>query len=46
MNELNSLVLLVKDAVDELSDWSVNNDDEYNEEIDQLYKIIAKLEDK
>lgn len=42
-NDLRSILEIVKDSVDDLSKWSVYNDDKYNEEVHQLNEIIKNI---
>jgi hypothetical protein len=47
MNKLaQDLIQLLKDDIHEISMYSVNSDDIFNEEVDELNKIVEKMKEK
>lgn len=37
---------LIEDWVEELNTWSERNDDLFTEEVDDLYRILGRIEEK
>lgn len=44
MTELRKIIMLLREAVGELDQWSVDNDDQYNEEVAKILEIIYRME--
>ncbi|RLI55093.1 MAG: hypothetical protein DRP09_11065 [Candidatus Thorarchaeota archaeon] len=44
--EAADIVMLIRDAVGELDQWSAHNDDKYNSEVGQILTILHKMEAK
>ena len=42
--ELNTIILSLRDAIGELDEYSVYHDDVYNDEVGELLQIVYDLE--
>lgn len=42
-DELKTIVACIEDAVDSLAEWSVENDDEFNEQLFVLSEILDEI---
>ena len=42
-DELKTIVALIEDAVENLIDWSLDNDDEFCDEVAQIKEILEEI---
>lgn len=42
-DELKTIVACIEDAIQNLEDWSIDNDEELSNEVDKLWEILEEI---